>query len=121
MALLALLPGLSDIVYSVAGGAIRRLNFRSRHHQFPVFTFEELGPLSRVASTAKRWNLIRRGDSIGRDGPGGAAMLHAGSMAGVAAQSFLKMPMTLEVGDLLGMAGDAEFVSLLRQQGKRTT
>src|SRR5262245_59753156 len=103
---LALLPHLrrcAEIVDAVAGGAVRRSGFGSRHDGLSMLALEELFARGVVAPAAQRRNFIRRGDAVRRDRSGGSAVLDTGAMTCVAAQSLLEMLMGLEVGNLFGV------------------
>ncbi len=119
MTLLALLPRGPEIVHAVAGGAVGRFRLRPRHDQRAVLAGEELFLLDAMACATQGGYFIRRGDAVRRDGAGGVAVLHAGAVADVAAQSFLGMFVSCKIGDLLGMARRAEFLSFLGREGKR--
>ena len=113
LALLLGLPGGPEIVNAVAGGAVRRFDFGTRHNQRAVLACEELFLRAGMASAAEGGDFIRRGYPVRGNGSGGSAVLHAGAVAGVAAQAFFEMFVSLEIGNLLGVARRAEFVSFL--------
>src|SRR5260370_31423130 len=72
--------------------------------------------LAGMACAAEGRDVVRRCDAIRRRCADRGAVLHAGSVAGVAAQSFFEMRVGLEIGDLLGVAGRAKFVSFLGKE-----
>ncbi len=119
MTLLALLPCGPETVHAVASGAVGRFRLRPRHDQRAMLARQEFFLLGGVASAAERGDFVRRGDAVGRDGSRRGAVLHAGSVAGVAAQSFLEVFVSCKIGDLLGVARRAKFLSFLGQEGKR--
>ena len=119
MTLLALLPCGPETVHAVARGAVGRFRLRPRHDQRAVLAGEELFLLDAVACATQGGYFIRRGDAVRRDGARRGAVLHAGSVAGVAAQSLWEVFVGCKIGDLLGVARSAEFLSFLGQEGKR--
>src|SRR5262245_40610151 len=122
MTLPALLLGLSrgpEIVDTVTSGAVCRSDLGPRHNQRAVPAGEELLLLDGMASATEGWDFVRRGDTVRRDRSCRSAVLHAGTVAGVAAQAPFEMLVCLKIGGLLAVAWHAEFVSLLGQHGER--
>jgi hypothetical protein len=103
----------------MARGAVRPFDFGPGHDQLAMLAFEKFRLRRGMASAAERGNFVRRGDPVRRRGAGGGTVLHAGSVTGVATQSFLEVLVGQEIGDLLGVARGAEFMRLLSEERER--